>query len=270
MIAVRSGKGLGDNLYLQSIARHLTDKGEQLEVCTHYPDLFRPLSGRVTLAAWRRERIDRVAHYVERKTATGTDQFVDCCIRAGIRENIDLRLDWTPLNSDLVQRVRSQRRPVIVVQMPREPMGRTDGYGADLLPDCRTLQRVIDHIGPRATFVQIGAGEPLFRFRGIDIDLANQTTVADLIDVAWASDAALGYCSFIVPLAESLRKPLLLVWSRLGLKSRTEFIRQITPGKIVHRPQTTHVVMDDAADIELQRSADAFLDQAGSSGTLRR
>lgn len=270
MIAIRSGKGLGDNLYLQSIVRHLADRCEQLEVCTHYPDLFRPLAGKVTLSAWRRDRIDKVAHYVERKTVAGTDQFVDCCIRAGIKERFDLRLDWTPLNDALVHRVWSQRKPVIVVQMPREPMGRTDGYGADLLPDCRTLQRVIDHIGARAAFVQIGAGEPLFRFRGIDIDLANQTTVADLIDVAWAADAALGYCSFIVPLAESLRKPLLLVWSRRGLKSRTEFIRQITPAKIVHRPETTRVVMDDADDAQLQRAADAFLDQAGSSGPLRR
>lgn len=264
MIAVRSGKGLGDNLYLQSIVRHLTERGERVEVCTHYPDVFRPLAGKVTLSAWRRDRISRVAHYVERKTIKDTDQFVDCCIRAGITERIDLNLDWSPLNRSLVDLVWSQRKPVIIVQMPREPMGRTDGYGADLLPDCRALQRAIDHIGARATFVQIGAGEPLYRFRGIDIDLANQTTVSDLIDVAWAADAALGYCSFMVPLAESLRKPLFLVWSSRGLRSRNEFIRQITPGKIIHRPETTRFAMDDAEDDELQRSADAFLEQAGS------
>ena len=269
MRAIRSGKGIGDNLYLQSIVRHLVEKGQQLEVCTHYPDLFRPLAAKVRLSAWRRDRIDLVSHYIDRKTVSGTDQFVDCCIRCGIKERIDLRLDWPPLNGALVQTVLDQCRPVVIVQMPREPMGRTDGYGADLLPDCRTLQRIIDHIGARAKFVQIGAGSPLFRFRGIDRDLANKTSISDLIDVAWAADAALGYCSFVVPLAESLAKPALLVWSRRGLNSATPFIRQITPAKIVHRPATTHVLIDDCADSELQKVADAFLDQAAGTAALR-
>lgn len=270
MRAIRSGKGLGDNFYLQSIARHLVGRGEEVEVCTHWPDVFRPIKDKVTLSPWRRDRIDLVAHYIERKGIGDTDQFVDCCIRCGIGERIPLSIDWAPVNRGLVDRFRSFRKPVIVVQMPREPMGRTDGYGLDLLPDCRAIQRIIDRVGNAATFVQVGAGQPMFRFNGLHVDLANQTSVLDLIDVAWAADAALGYCSFIVPMAESLRKPTLLVWSRRGLRSRNEFIRRITPNKIVHRPETTHVVVDDADDDELNKVTDAFLEQVGGPTILRR
>lgn len=270
MRSIRSGKGLGDNFYLQSIVRHLVARGEALEVCTHWPDVFQPLKDMVKLAPWRRDRIDLIAHYIERKGHGDTDQFVDCCIRCGIHARIELSIDWRPLNTVLVNRVRSFRKPTIVVQMPREPMGRTDGYGLDLLPDCRAIQRIIDTIGKRATFVQVGAGVPLHRFSGIDVDFANQTSVSDMIDIAWAADAALGYCSFIVPMIESLRKPALLVWSRKGLRSHTDFIRRITPNKIVHRPDTTHVVMDDCDDDELHRVTDAFLGKVGVASVLRR
>ena len=81
----------------------------------------------------------------------------------------------------------------------------------------------IDALKGMAFLIQIGSGEPLFRFTGIDLDLTDQTSVCDVLDLASVADALLGYCSFFVPLAESFRKPALLVWSRAGLKSPQEF-----------------------------------------------
>lgn len=260
MPSIRSGRGLGDNLYLQSIARHLVETGHRPKVCTSYPDLFRPLAGRVEVEPYRRDRVDRVAHYISRKKVPGTDQFIDCCIHAGITGPVELRLDWKPLNFELLARVKAQGKPVVMVQLPRHPMGRADGYGAELLPDCAVIQRAIDRIGNRAFKVQVGHGEPLYRFTGLDLDLANTTSVSDLLDVAYASDGALGYCSFMVPLAESLNKPALLVWSRRGLRSTNSFIRAIVPEKIIHRPGTTKTVVDDAKDDELNGAVDAFCD----------
>lgn len=259
-LSIRSGKGLGDNLYLQSIARHLVETGHRPIVCTSFPDLFRPLSGKVDVEPYRRDHVDRVAHYISRKRVPGTDQFVDCCINAGVGDRAELRLDWSPVNFPLLARLKAQGKPVVMVQLPRHPMGRADGYGADLLPDCTVIQRAIDRIGDRAFKVQVGQGEPLFRFSGIDLDLANATTVSDLLDVAYASDGALGYCSFIVPLAESLNKPTLLVWSRRGLRSSNSFVRAIVPEKIIHRPSTTRAVVDDAKEAELNGAVDAFCD----------
>lgn len=268
MISVRSGRGFGDGLYLQSVARHLVECGERVEVCSDYADLFRPLKGRVVVSPFRRERIDRIAHYIRRKGIAGSDQFRDCCISAGISEDVDLRLDWSASNAELVERVGASGRPAIVVQLPRAPMAREDGFGADLMPDCRVIQRIIDQVKPWAFVVQVGKGVPLFRFSGIDLDLANRTSVADVVDVASLSAGVLGYCSFIVPLAESLRKPALLVWSRSGLNSNVEFIRSIVPSKIIYRAATTRYVMDDCSDAELCEGVNAFREQVGMCGAV--
>lgn len=259
MISIRSGRGLGDSLYLQSIARHLVESGERVEVCSNYPDVFRPLEGSVTVAEFRRGA-DRVAHYITRKGVKGTDQFQDCCINAGLGQNIELRLDWDVLDREMTAQVLRPSLPVIVVQLPRYPMGRADGYGMELLPDCGVIQRVIDRLRPWAFIVQVGQGEPLHRFSGIDLDLANKTTVGEMIDVASVASGFLGYCSFMVPLAESLRKPALFVWSRRGLNSGNAFISRVTPDKIFHRPATRYVI-DDCSDGDLTEAVDALYRQ---------
>lgn len=260
MDRIRAGKGLGDALYLQGVVRHLVERGDRLEVVTPWPDVFRPLAGRIMVSPFRRNGIDKVAHYIERKNVPGTDQFVDCCISAGVTERIEFRLDWAPTNEALVGQIKSAGKPVVIVQMPREPMGRSDGFGMDLLPDSRAMQAALDAIGDRAFKVQVGRGDPLFRLEGLDLDLVNGTSPTELIDVAWAADAALGYCSFIAPLAESLRKPLLLVWSTKGSRSSNPFIRSITPSKILHR-STNRAVMDDCSSSQMVEAVDALLGQ---------
>lgn len=127
----------------------------------------------------------------------------------------------------------------------------------EFLPDCRRIQNAIDHIGQQAFFIQVGKGASLFRFSGIDLDLTNQTSVRDLLDVATLASGFLGYCSYIVPLAEAQMKPAMLVWSRKGLNSPHQVVRQMTPQKILHRA-ASRWVMDDASDKELMDCADAF------------
>lgn len=244
--------GLGDAIYVQAVARHLVMRGERLKVCTAWPDVFRPLGDMVTFAPFTRQGIDILAHYSIRKPQQ-TTQFQDVCLQAGIQEPVELRLDWKPTTS-----IYFPRRPVICVQLPRTPMNRTDGFGKELLPDCRVIQRMIDEIQGRALIVQIGSGEPLFKFSGIDINLSNRTTVCELIDVALAADAFIGYVSFILPLAESLGKPVLLVWSARGLKCGTTYVRQITPEKLLHS-KSSRYVLDTAPEQEVRDAVNALL-----------
>jgi hypothetical protein len=245
MKSIRCGRGLGDSIYLQSVVRHMLLKGGlSMQVASDYPAVFWPLGRRVHAVPFTR-RVDIVAHYVMRKAITTTTQFEDCCIRAGIEDRAELRLDWTVTNPGLVDKIRSNGRPVLVVQMPRAPMGRIDGFGKTLLPDCRAIQCLLDqHLGTHFV-VQIGAGVPLFKFRGLHLDLGNSTTVAEMIDVVSAADECLGYPSFLVPLAESLDKPALFVWSARGLRDGQPFIRSITAQKLLHKPATSRAVIDE-------------------------
>lgn len=245
MKRIRSGMGLGDSLYLQPVVRHLVNQGQRLEVCSEWPDVFRPLGDKVRIDRFSRQNIQILAHYSLRKGRTDTNQFEDCCLQAGIKEPVEFRLDWQPVNHGLIASVRRSWKPILCVQLPRNPMGRTDGFGKELMPDCRVIQQAIDKLRERYFVVQVGAGKPIYEFAGIDLDLANKTSVSDLIDVAYASDLFLGYCSFMVPLAESLSKPAVLVWSRKGLKSSQPFIRRITPKKILHRKSSRWLVDDE-------------------------
>ena len=250
--------GLGDALYVQAVARHIVRCGERLKVCTAWPDVFKPLGDSVTIAPFTRAGIGYLAHYSQRKTLTETNQFEDCCQAAGITEPVDFRLDWKLEDEALAALVMETGKPVILVQLPRAPMGRTDGFGAELLPDCRKIQRAIDLIGDRATIVQIGSGAALFEFRSIDIDMTNRTTVCQLLDLASIASGFLGYVSCAVPLAESFARPGLFVWSRRGLNSGTPYVKSITPKKILHR-RTSRAVIDDCADQELIGAVERLL-----------
>lgn len=249
--------GLGDALYVQSIARHLVSRGTALEVRTAWPDLFRGLAPKATVAPFTRDGIHILAHYPTRKKIQVTTQFQDCCITAGISGDVELKLDWVPTNRALIDSLQTGL-PIVCVQLPRSPMGRTDGFGAELLPNCSVIQKMIDKLKGRALVVQIGAGKPLYAFRGIDIDLANKTSVTDLIDVSTVAAGFLGYPSFLIPLAESLAKPVMAVWSRLGLKSGQPYIQQITPAKLLHH-STSRYIVDDANDKSISEAADAIL-----------
>lgn len=260
MKSIRGGMGLGDALYVQAVARHIIRKrGERLKVCTEWPDVFKPLGNKVEIAPFTRHGINYLAHYSARKNWTGTDQFQDCCLSAGVVDKVDLKLDWQAEDSDLIAQVTKSGRPVVVVQLPRAPMGRTDGFGAELLPDCQRIQDAIDLIDGEATKVLVGAGKALFDFKGIDIDLSNRTTVSQLLDVASVAHGFLGYVSYCVPLAESFDSPGLFVWSRCGLNSGTPYVKQITPKKILHRASSRHVI-DDCPPEALADAVENFME----------
>lgn len=257
---IRAGRGLGDSIYLQSVVRHLLDtRGAKLEVLTDWPEVFRPLAGRVSLQPFVREKAHLISHYTGRKHVAGTDQFQDMCLQVGITEPVDLRLDWTATGARRPVGCRPDQR-LILVQLPRKPMDRVDQFGQEVLPDCSAIQRVLDYLRARGTYlVQVGAGKPLHRFNGIGLDLANRTTIPQLLDLAQACDGVVGYPSFLLPLAESFRKPGLFVWSRRIEKAAHPFVRAITPTKVVHRKDLIATVWDDATDAQLQEAADALL-----------
>ena len=90
---------------------------------------------------------------------------------------------------------------------------------------------------------QLGESELLYSL-DTDKNLNCQTSVPDLLDIASISDAFLGQCSFIVPLAESFDKKLMIVWSSKGLRSGESYIGTITPRKILSKETSTYVIDD--------------------------
>lgn len=237
--SIRGGSGLGDSIYLQAVCRYLLSKGHALKIHTNYPDVFRNLRGEYEIAGFSKININILAHYSMRRKIKGFSQFEDCCIEAGLKEPVELKLDWQATSNTI-------KKPYAVVGLPRSPMARTDGMGAELLPCMKAYQRIIDKLKAQGyLIVQVGAGEPLHKLQNIDVDLANQTSVSELIDVVSLSDFVICYPSFLVPLAESLDKRYVTLFSHRGLVSPKIFLRQITPDKVMHCKDLGRFVVDE-------------------------
>jgi ADP-heptose:LPS heptosyltransferase len=122
-------------------------------------------------------------------------------------------------------------------------MGRTDGFGKELLPDQRAFEAVLSQLTDCFT-VRIGKGADLYPLK-VSVDLNGGTSVSDLLDIGSVCDAVVGQCSFAIPLAEAFDKPALFVWAAHGMQYNMHpYIKAITPAKVLSKA-TSHYVMDD-------------------------
>jgi hypothetical protein len=260
--SIRGGSGLGDSLYVQPIARHLVKNGESVTICSDWPDVFTPLvkTGLAEVAPFHRGKVTHHAHYTRRKEYPETDQFEDCCIQAGVID-VDMCFDWELVAGKFIAQIRKESggRPIVGVAMPRRPCGknRDRDLGWELEPDWAFYQRVVDDIADSAYLIQLGTGEARACLRNIHLDLGNRTTVVDFLDVASICDGFLAWCSLFVPLAESLSRPGLFVWSHRGLTSRDRYTSTITPEKIFHKGSST-AILDRCTDKELEAAVSDF------------
>lgn len=248
-IRMRGGSGLGDSLLLRPFAAALAERGP-ITVCSSYADAFIGTGAKVE--PFRRERIDAVIHYVGGKRNPDTTLWEDMCAQA--RMDVRMTFEWTPRNPDLVSFVQRKAagRPVILVHGGREPMGRRDRYGRELLPEERAFRIALETISDCFT-VRIGRDDEIYPVPA-SLDLWRKTSVSDLLDLAQACDGVVAQCSFAIPLAEGFDKPLLVVWSSRGLRSANEFIRTITPRKMLSKP-TSIFAWDDWDDRAIAASA---------------
>ena len=263
--AIRSGNGVGDNLYLQAIVKHLIKTTPyKYRVHTRYPSLFVQFGGRVEIKPFQRENIDIVAHYTNRKGRPGTTQFQDMCENAGIKEPVSLTLDWKVGNRGLIERIRGHAngKKLLLVQLPRETFGRNDGYGRELMPDYSVMDRIVGHLVSKHNYfaVQIGCGKVEYRLKNISYDLAEKTQLEEVFDLSSAADLFIGQTSFFIPLSECFDKKCIIVWSSKGLKSPTAFLSSVTPQKILHK-KTCKAVTDDSNFEKIKSEVDEFLNE---------
>lgn len=253
MKRIRSGRGLGDNLYLHSVVGHLTARGERLQVCTNYPEIF-PFD--VTFAPWSRGA-DITVHYVNGKANPRTTQFEDCCQHAGV-PGAAYRAYWPDRQSDFIDGVheRAGGRPMLLINGARWPMDRADGYGRELLPTAQVFNATIDALARHFFTIFIGRGSRLFDV-SVDLDLNDWTSPDQVMDLAMACDAGFGQVGFMIPLMEMFDKPLMVMFTEMGLSSRNNWISQLTPQKLFGKNTSTHVV-DQWGHQRINLHVDAF------------
>lgn len=251
---IRSGRGLGDTIYLRPIVEHFVRKGRPVVALTDFPEILAGSGAEVQ--PFIRNGADVVAHYVGGKGNPLTTQWQDMCAASKIGQ-IELRFGWQPLNVELLERVHALAagKPIILVHGGRAPYGRQDGYGRELVPDRAAFVSALREIdGFR---ILVGKDAQIYPLDDcVDLDLSGQTSVCDLLDLGSACAGVVAQCSFAVPLAEVFDKPLLAVWAQAGLRSNDAYISATTPKKILSKP-TSRFVMDSWG-AKIQEEAHAF------------
>jgi hypothetical protein len=229
-------------MYIRPIAEHFVRDGRVVVVCSNFSGVFVG-SGVSAVVPFDRFNIDVLAHYTAGKADLSTNQWRDVCNSAGVW--VPLRFGWKVINKQLIESIRTDAagRRVILVHGGRVPMGRSDGFGIELLPERAAFEQVMDELRDCFT-VRIGKGPSLYDF-SVDVDLNGATSVTDLLDLGASCDAVVGQCSFAIPLAEVFDKPLLCVWASRGMESNVHpYIRWITPQKVLSKPSSRFVVDD--------------------------
>jgi hypothetical protein len=254
VLKIRGGSGLGDSIYVRPIAEHYARAGRDVTVMTNFPEVFRGVD--VTVAPFTRVGTNVLAHYTAGKKRTTTNQWQDICISARVGE-LALSFKWEVQNKPLTQDLQAMAagKPIVMVNGGRPPMGRVDGYAREMLPKRAAFDAVLAALDDCFT-VEVGKGNEIYPLTA-DVDLADRTSTADLLDIASIASGLVGQCSFMIPLAEALDKPLLVVWASQGLVSGTEFIRQCTPQKILSKP-SSRWVMDDWAKERIEQETRGF------------
>jgi hypothetical protein len=240
-IRIRGGSGLGDAIYQRPIAEYFLATGAEVEVCCAWPEVFTGTN--VHVSPFRRDNIDVLAHYVLGKHRPDTNQWQDVC--ASARVNVPLAFEWTVQNTALVKHwiAAAEGRPLILVHGGRTPMARTDGFGAELLPERAAFVKTLQAL-KGCYLLRVGKGDNLYDLP-VDHDLTGQTSVTDLFDLASVAAGVVAQVSWAVPMAEAFDKPLLCVWSQSGLSPcRDRYISSITPQKVLSK-QSSRFVMDD-------------------------
>jgi hypothetical protein len=254
MKRVRGGSGLGDSLYIRPICDELMRRGDKVTALSNYPDVF--IGSGVKVEPFSRDNIDVIAHYVEGKTNNKTNQWRDVCNRAKI--DTEMKFAWAIRNHALIKRIRTEAngRKIIVIHGGRSPMGRRDGFAIDLMPTRDAFLSVIESLHG-CLMVGIGSTDDRKYEIPVDIDLADTTSVSDLLDMAYICNGMIAQCSFAVPMAECFDKPLLAIWSARAKSSNQEYIRTITPQKVLSKPGSTFI-MDDWDKNKISGVAHAF------------
>lgn len=253
---IRSGNGVGDNLYLQAIVRHLLNTTKhKYQVHTRFSTLFLQFASKIKIKPFKKSNITLTAHYTNRKGRVGTTQFQDMCQNVGIKEPVSLHLDWTARNETLLKTIKREAKDkkIVMVQLPREPFGRNDGYGREIMPKYEILNAAIEILKEKHGFyaVQVGSGKSEFILKAIDFDLSNKTALDEVFDIATISDMLIGQCSFFIPLAECFDRKSISIWSHNGLNSTNPFISTIRPAKILHK-KTSYAIIDNVNREQLE------------------
>lgn len=244
MIHLRAAKGLGDALHLRAVALHLIERGHRVTVYSDWADVLCDLPIAVAPLARSVPDARTVCYSLSRPLDPGADKFVMSCRKAGIEEPVELRINWRVRNEGLVRSVRKRAggRRVLVYQ----PQRRTHSALEDIVSPQHDAFR--EHLAGRSDAFRVRVGRTPFVHGGMelpcDLDLVDQMSVSDAIDLGAAADEFFCEPCYLLVLGEALRKPVTCMFSARAMREQGK-ARNYTPDRFLHRRESV-AIFDEA------------------------
>lgn len=226
-IEIKGQRGFGDSLCLYPIVRWLRKTNKTVCVYSDHPEVFRPL--KCVVRPYEEGVIN--AGYLSHKKGS-RNQFQDICHSLEIPE-VPFVID-APENN-LIS-IATKRRLLCVVVQPYKSfpgiLRRHNGLD-DQSPDWDVMQRMINLNKNKFCFVGVGSNYRSFNNLDFDFSLQPFTPYDILLDIVSQADIVFCQVGYMMHLAEGLGKMTCVVFSKKSKTSESEFVRTITPQKVL-------------------------------------
>ena len=252
---IRGPSGLGDAMYMAVIGKYYTEKGNDVEICTKWADLYRVLGLRTL--PHQKAFGDIQASYGGRKKNTDTNQYQDLCIASGIKDYPVFKIEWPVQSPALIKMIRkeSENKKICIVGAPYKPFGRDDGFGVELEINYDIFEEIMKTYNKQIFFILTGT-KATRKLNYANFDLVDQTSVCDLMDISSIANLFLTQVGHLLPIGECLGKPVACFFSKHGMTCENQFVNTIIPKKVFCRDTDMSFIDDEPIDVIIKRFGD--------------
>jgi hypothetical protein len=244
LIGIRAAGGLGDAIHLRAAVLHLMRRGP-VKVFTPFPQVFADLQ--VTIAGQiEGDGHEGLLHFAGKLQRTeDISNFAAACRRAGLGDDIPLRLGWSVKNPRLVSDILDAAggRPIFIYQ-PRK-VARNPSQ--ELIKPQREAYNAF--IARYADHFRIRLGQPPYveddRSAPCELDLFGRTSIPDALDIATVGDFFFGESCYVPMMGEAMDKNYAIMFTRRALNS-TDRVANMKPSRLFHKKHLATAVFDES------------------------
>jgi hypothetical protein len=246
MIDLIGPRGLGDAIFVRSVAVRWIELGEKVTVFTTWPEVFDGI-GAIVRPSASRTGDENIHHCVgclhcRLPDVQPVSIFRRICHQSGLFEPFDFRLDWKVKRPDLIGKIkrRSAGRKIMIYQPPKI----ANGFEQTLFnPRQEDFFRYLE--GRDDCYrIKVGHASGAHEYKGApcELDLFGKTTVSDVFDIATICDLFFSQVSYLVTLGEALDKQVVCMFTKRALSANSVKVRQLTPDVFFHKRHLVEVV----------------------------
>ena len=227
MFVVKTMLGLGDAIYAHPIVKRLAELNDHVKVITKYPIVFQGLRD-ITAVQSASTSINVRLRY---KHPNAIPQYTDMLKCVPQVSHVPFKFNW-PFNftakavedwaPDLLIKFHSSEKKLCVIKEPcANHVHKNMHYHRDhkkllfsMAPNVNEVQQWVDDNRDKYFFVAVGDSElhKLPTINGIDFDLLDRTSIHDFLCICAMADAIATQVGHLVPIAQSMGKPLKIFW----------------------------------------------------------